>query len=157
MRFIEGHTIYQRTAPPMEIDALAGAGAIRSTADDMLTYLEANLHPEKIAARNSSVTPQSRTLSAALAKSHELQSDAGPGVRIGFAWLHDSASGDYWHNGGTLGYTSYVFFNPKGNYAAVVLLNTSIGGLGSRGSLADMVGRHISQRMAGKPAISLAN
>jgi hypothetical protein len=35
----------------------------------------------------------------------------------------------------------------------VVLLNTSIG---SNGSFADLLGLHIGQRLAGKPAISLA-
>jgi len=33
--------------------------------------------------------------------------------------------GNYWHNGATAAYSSYAFFNPKGDYAAVVLLNTS--------------------------------
>jgi hypothetical protein len=50
--------------------------------------------------------------------------------------------------------SSYAFFNPKADYAAVVLLNTT---LGSTGSFADRLGEHISQRLAGKPAISLAN
>ena len=58
----------------------------------------------------------------------------------------------YWHNGATGGYSAYVFFNPKGDYAAVVLLNTSIS---EKGSYADQLGEHISERLAGKPAISL--
>jgi serine-type D-Ala-D-Ala carboxypeptidase/endopeptidase len=63
-------------------------------------------------------------------------------------------SGNYWHNGATGGYSAYVFFNPKGDYAAVVLFNTAIG---ERGSFADRIGEHISERLAGKPAISLGN
>jgi D-alanyl-D-alanine-carboxypeptidase/D-alanyl-D-alanine-endopeptidase len=50
------------------------------------------------------------------------------------------------------GYSSYAFFNPKADYAAVVLFTT----LGSFGSFADRLGQHLSQRLAGKPAISLA-
>jgi len=36
----------------------------------------------------------------------------------------------------------------------VVLLNTTVG---PNGSFADRLGQHISQRLAGKPAISLGN
>jgi len=150
-RFIPGHTGDHHPAHAWELDAFAGAGAIRSTAGDMLTYLEANLHPEalKPAAKSTAAS----TLSAALTQQHELRADAGPGTRIALAWLFESESGYYWHNGATGGYSAYAFFNPKGDYAAVVLLNTT---LGSTGSFADRLGQHISQRLAGKPAISLA-
>jgi len=94
------------------------------------------------------------TLSAALVRQHELRADAMPGTRIALAWLFATESGIYWHDGATGGYSSFAFFNPKGDYAAVVLLNTSIG---QNGSFADRLGRHIGQRLAGKPAISLAN
>jgi D-alanyl-D-alanine-carboxypeptidase/D-alanyl-D-alanine-endopeptidase len=49
--------------------------------------------------------------------------------------------------------THSSFFNPKADYAAVVLSNTT---LGNTGSFADRLGERISQRMAGKPAISVA-
>jgi D-alanyl-D-alanine-carboxypeptidase/D-alanyl-D-alanine-endopeptidase len=96
----------------------------------------------------------SKTLSAALVQDHELHADAVGGMRIALAWLYEPDKGNYWHNGATGGYSSYGFFNPKGDYAAVVLYNTSIS---ERGSFADMVGEHISERLAGKPAISLGN
>jgi hypothetical protein len=54
---------------------------------------------------------------------------------------------------GTGGYSSYCFFDPKGNYAGVVLLNRTIGSTGV--SIANIIGEHISERFAGKPAISL--
>jgi D-alanyl-D-alanine-carboxypeptidase/D-alanyl-D-alanine-endopeptidase len=41
-RFIEGHDAKHNPAHAWDLDAFAGAGAIRSTAGDMLTYLEAN-------------------------------------------------------------------------------------------------------------------
>ena len=52
-RLIQGHTSDYRLARAWDQDALAGAGALRSTAADMLTYLEANLHPEKQASSGS--------------------------------------------------------------------------------------------------------
>jgi len=143
-RFIPGHDAEHRPAHAWDLVALAGAGGIRSTAGDMLTYLEAQLHPEKLS------NPK---LAAALAETHELRADAAPGLRIGLVWLYETDTGTYWHNGATGGYSSYVFFNPKGDYAAVVLSNTSIGG---SGSFADLLGHHIAQRLAGKPAVPLA-
>ncbi|MGD0860449.1 MAG: serine hydrolase domain-containing protein [Terracidiphilus sp.] len=151
-RFIPGHSADHRPAHAWDLDAFAGAGAIRSTAGDMLTYLEANLHPEALKPAGNS--PAAATLSAALTQQHELRADALGGSRIALAWLFVPESGSYWHNGATGGYSAFTFFNPKGDYAAVVLLNATIGG---NGSFADRLGQHIGQRLAGKPAISLAN
>lgn len=144
-RFIEGHDARHNPAHAWDLDAFAGAGAIRSTAADMLTYLAANLRPD---------TLHTGTLPAALAMSHEARADVSPTTRIAFAWLLNTDTGSYWHNGATGGYSSYALFNPKGNYALVVLFNTSIGG--PSGSFADRLGEHISQRLSGKPAIALA-
>jgi CubicO group peptidase (beta-lactamase class C family) len=149
-RFIPGHSADHKPAHAWDLDAFAGAGAIRSTAGDMLSYLEANLHPEGVKPESDSAA--AKTLAAALIQQHELRADAMPGTRIALAWLFEAETGNYWHNGGTGGYSSYAFFNPKGNYAAVVLLNTT---LGQMGSFADRVGQHISERLAGKPAIAL--
>ncbi len=151
-RFLPGHTPDHRPAHAWDLDAFAGAGAIRSTASDMLTYLEANLHPEGVKPVNASAT--SKTISDALAQDHELRADSMGGQQIALAWLYDPATGNYWHNGATGGYSAYAFFNPKGDYAAVVLVNTTIG---PRGSFADRIGEHLSERLAGKPAISLGD
>jgi len=118
----------------------------------MLGYVEANLHPEAV--KPVAQSPAGATLTAALARQHELRADAAPGMRIALAWLFEADSGNYWHNGGTGGYSSYAFFNPKGDYAAVVLFNTT---LGPTGSFADRLGQHIGQRLTGKPAISLGD
>jgi len=150
-RFIPGYDSEHRPAHPWDFDALAGCGAIRSTASDMLTYLQANLHPEKF--RPAVGLPASATLSAALAQSHQLRADAlGGGIAL--AWFLFPKTGEYWHNGGTGGYSSYAFFNKNADYAAIVLSNTAPG---KNGSFADRVGKHISERLEGKPAISLAN
>jgi len=149
-RFLTGHDSEHHPAHAWDLDALAGAGAIRSTAGDILTYLEANLQPDELKMAGQS----GATLAAALKQQHELRADVSPGMRIALAWLFETESGNYWHNGATGGYSAYAFFNPKGDYAAVVLLNTAIG---NNGSFADRVGQHISQRLAGKAAISLAN
>ena len=140
-RFIQGHDAEHRAAHAWDLDAMAGAGAIRSTAADMLTFLEAQLHPEKFPA-----------LAAAIAQTHELRADALPGMRIGLAWLYISKDGFYWHNGGTGGFSSYAFFDPKNDCVGVVLFNTS---LGPEGSFADLLGAHVRQRLIGEAAVPL--
>ena len=77
-RMIQAYDARHRPAVPWVLDALAGAGAIRG---DMLTYLEANLHPEDLASG-------AKTLSAALVQSHELRAAIGPGMRIALAWIY---------------------------------------------------------------------
>lgn len=151
-RFIPGHSGDHKPAHAWDQDAFSGAGAIRSTAPDMLIYLEANLHPESVKPAGSS--PAAKTIQAALVQDHELRADSFGGQRVALAWLFDPATGNYWHNGATGGYSAYAFFNPKGDYAAVVLLNAT---LSERGSYADRIGEHISERLAGKPAISLGD
>ena len=151
-RFLPGHTEDHRPAHAWDLDAFAGAGAIRSTASDMLIYLEANLHPEAVNPAIASAA--AKTISGALAQDHQLRAHSFGDQQVALAWLYDPATGNFWHNGATGGYSAYAFFNPKGDYAAIVLVNTSIG---PRGSFADRVGEHLNERLAGKPAISLGD
>ena len=148
-RFISGHDGHHRPAQGWDFEAFAGAGAIRSTADDMLTYIEANLHPDKLP-ESAAASADGKTLSAAITQAHELRADAMSGMRVALAWLFEPESGNYWHNGATGAFSAYIFFNPKGDYGAVVLVNTSVG---RSGSLADALGQHIGERLAGKPAL----
>ncbi len=152
-RFAEGHNAQHHVAHAWALDALAGAGAIRSTASDMLTYLEAQLHPDSVRHTAASGSP-SDTLTSALEMSHELRADAAPAMKVALAWLYETNTGSYWHNGATGGYSSYALFNPKEDYAAVVLFNTTIS---ENGSFADRLGEHVAQRLSGKPAVSLSN
>jgi CubicO group peptidase (beta-lactamase class C family) len=150
-RFIQGHSADHRPSHAWDLDALAGAGAIRSTASDMLTYVSAELHPDQLRLPHST---QAHTLPAALKLSQQLRSEAAPGMQIAFNWLYITADGTYWHNGATGGFSSFAFFNPKQDYAGVVLLNTTVS---PTGSYADLVGHHLEQRLAGKQAISLGD
>ena len=142
-RLIQGYNTEHRPVPAWDLDALAGAGAIRSTAGDMLTYLEANLYPEKLPSG----------LRDALLQSHQLRADVAPGMRIALAWIRNTDTGIYWHNGAISGYSSYAFFHPGKGYAAVVLLNQAPGFF----PFAEVLGEHIRQRLAGEPAVSLAS
>jgi CubicO group peptidase (beta-lactamase class C family) len=83
---------------------------------------------------------------------HQLRADALPGMKVGLAWLFQTKSGAFWHNGGTGGYSSYALFNPQEDYSVVVLFNTTID---QAGSFADRLGEHLAERLSGKPALSL--
>ena len=147
-RFIPGHLSNHQPAHAWDLNAFAGAGGVRSTAGDMLKYLEAQLHPQKINLLNS---PNARTLPAAIIQSQKLQADVGSGSKIAFAWMFNSKFA-YWHNGATGGYSSIAFFNQDENFAAIVLLNTAIS---KRRTFEEMLAEHIIERFMGRQAISL--
>ncbi|MGC2214059.1 MAG: serine hydrolase domain-containing protein [Silvibacterium sp.] len=151
-RFIEGHDGDHRAAHAWDLDALAGAGGIRSTAADMLTYLEAQLHPESLPL-SVSASAQGKTLPAAIAACHVIHAKVGSGMSIALNWFREDETGNYWHNGATGGYSAYAMFNPEKNFAVIVLSNTT---LGPNGSFADKLGLHIFQRLTGMQAMSLA-
>jgi len=150
-RFITGHDPEHRPAHAWDLDALAGAGAIRSTAADMLNYLDAQLHPDRLSA---TVLAQAngKTLPAAIAMSQVPRAEVSKTSHIALNWLRVDATGTYWHNGGTGGYSSFASFNPAQDVAIVVLSNTAVGPSG----FTDKLGAHISQRLNGKEAVSLA-
>jgi len=149
-RLIAGHDGQHRPAQPWDLDALAGAGGIRSTAADMLTYLEAQLHPDALP-KDALKTPQGKTLPAAIAMCHVVHAEAMPGMHIALNWLRNDGTGSFWHNGATGGYSSYAMFNPQKDFALIVLSNTSI----NSDDFTDKLGAHIAQRLEGRPAVSL--
>jgi CubicO group peptidase (beta-lactamase class C family) len=97
-----------------DIPTLAGAGAIRSTAVDMLKYLAANQGFQK-----SDLYP-------AMKLAHKNSRIEGNSPIVGLAW-HTMVFNDLeivWHNGGTGGYRTFAGFVKDGNRAVVVLSNT---------------------------------
>lgn len=94
---------------------LAGCGAVRSTVNDMLKFVAANLEltdtPLKFAVRRM------RAVTKGI---------GAPDLEIGMAW-HVFTKFDtriWWHNGGTYGYRSFVGFNPAKKEGVVLLCNT---------------------------------
>jgi CubicO group peptidase (beta-lactamase class C family) len=109
---------YTRAGPTpyWSFDALAGAGALRSTARDLLRFLRAHLRPDP--------TP----LTASLRRTHRIRHRTER-LALTTSW-HASDGPDgarlYWHNGGTGGFRSFVGFNPQADRAVVVLVNQAL-------------------------------
>jgi len=115
-RLAVGHGGKLNTVPNWDLPTLAGAGALRSTANDMLTFLAANMGYTK--------TPMAPAMAAML----DARRPTGtPGLEVALGW-HIFTKEDamvVWHNGGTGGYRSFIGFNPKTRVGVVVLANAS--------------------------------
>lgn len=141
---VPGYDTKLRPAHEWDMASLSGAGGIRSTVNDMLTYLEAQLHPDRLSPSILN-SPQGETLPAAIVASQILYREALPGMHIALNWLYVDNSGTYWHNGGTGGFSSYACFNHKDDFGLVVLCNMAAS------AFTDALGRHIALRFTGKP------
>lgn len=149
-RFAQGYNGDHQPAHAWDLDALVGAGGIRSTADDTLTYLQAQLHPEQLH-ETAKATVAGQTLPAAIEASHVLHGEAWPGMHIALNWFHMDDGLGFWHGGGTGGFSSYALFNPERDYAVVVLCNTAPNGFVER------LGANVAQRIEGKQAVSMSD
>jgi len=132
-----GHDLDGNLAQNWDLPTFAGAGALRSTANDMLKFAAA--------AANTQTGP----LGKALAMAQEPRAAAGgPATRIGLNWITRYTNTDtiVWHNGGTGGYRTFIGVEPSRHIGVVVLTNTG-GGLGG-----DDIGFHLLDS-----SISLAN
>jgi len=115
-RLAMGHSAGLVQVKNWDIDALAGAGAIRSTVADMLKFMAANMGLE----------PSPLAKATAMAR-QDLRDTTVPGMRIGLAW-HLMTRPDtviVWHNGETGGYHSFAGFDLKKGLGVVVLSNSA--------------------------------
>jgi serine-type D-Ala-D-Ala carboxypeptidase/endopeptidase len=104
-----GHDDRGNAAKNWDLDALAGAGALRSTANDMLRYLKANMGIGQSA------------LATAMNFAQRPPSDL---AKTGLAWV-TTDKGIVWHNGGTGGYRSFLGFTADRRRGVIILTNTS--------------------------------
>lgn len=113
-RFVPGHQGNSgEVTPAWDLGVFEGAGALRSTAHDLLLYVSAFMHPSGPLAKAMSMTLEPRRPAA---------NDTN---RIGLAWQIEMRNGKtvVWHNGMTGGYASFVGFVPESDRGVVVLTN----------------------------------
>ncbi len=113
-RLAAGHNAELRAVPNWDIPALAGAGALRSTANDLLIFLAASL-----GYTNTRLSP-------AMGAMIKVRRPAPPLGEIGLGWLIRKTADDeiIWHNGGTGGYRSFAGYLARARAGVVVLSNT---------------------------------
>lgn len=116
-RLAPGHDESGARVAGWRFDAIAAAGALRSTLADMLRWVAVN------------ADPASHPLGPVLASAHAARRPAdGPGREAGLGWQRlQTPSGRriVWHNGGTGGYRSFIGFDETTGLGVVVLANTA--------------------------------
>ena len=121
-RLVIGTNRWGRAHPQAwTFDAMAGAGALWSTVDDLVVFLRAQLWPPDDG------------LGEAIRLSH--QTLAGEGrIALAMAWMRLSGRDGslLWHNGGTAGYRSFVGVD-HGRQRGVVVLGSSDRSVDRRG------------------------
>jgi CubicO group peptidase (beta-lactamase class C family) len=115
-RLAVGHAYALEPTPNWDLGALSAAGALRSTANDLLTFLSANLGYTR--------TPLSQAMAAML----KVRRDRDRGT-IGLGWFFDLRGGVeiVSHSGSTGGYQSFIGYDPKARIGVVVLSNSGAG------------------------------
>ena len=115
-RLAQGHDSGLDWAANWDLPTLAGAGALRSTANDLFTFLEACLGVRE--------TP----LAPAFARMLAVRRRAWTQMDVAFGWFVSSRNDDeiVWKDGETGGYTSFVGYSMKSRLASIVLSNAVI-------------------------------
>jgi CubicO group peptidase (beta-lactamase class C family) len=117
-RLAPGHDEGGRPAGLWDIPTLAGAGALRSTVNDMLKYVRAN------------ADSNSKPLGRVLATTHgERRPTPSANMTIGLAWHRLTRPGGrtiVWHNGGTGGYRTFAGYDEASGLGVVVLSNSAV-------------------------------
>ena len=115
-RLAIGHNLIGEAVPSWDWPMLAGAGALRSTANDLLKYVSANLGLVL-----SHLTPL-------MEKTHAVYFDRPNGPHLGLAWFTTlrQKTKIILHDGRTLGSSSFVGFD-KSRCRGVVILSNSTG------------------------------
>lgn len=114
-RFAVPHDEYLRQTKPWNLSVLAGAGALRSTASDLLTFAEAAMNPASPIADAMALTLSDRT------------DQVGSDNQTALGWMILPAPGGEVlnHGGGTGGFRSFLAMQPASGRAVVGLTNSA--------------------------------
>ncbi|MEX0272534.1 serine hydrolase [Leptolyngbyaceae cyanobacterium UHCC 1019] len=114
-RFATGHNLLGQPVPYWDLSTLAGAGALRATANDLLKFLAANLQLG------------SSPLNPILQKTHVVQAPTetlGMAIALGWHILNHHETEIIFHDGGTGGFRSFLGFVKQKRLGIVVLSNS---------------------------------
>ncbi|MBB5645028.1 serine hydrolase [Pedobacter cryoconitis] len=111
-RFAKVYNLEAKEVKAWDLDALVGAGGLRSTVNDMLIYADNNIE---------SKNPD---LAKAFELTHQVTFSKDPMVGLGWHIMKPTTDTYYWHNGGTGGSRSFIIININKKTAVVVLSNS---------------------------------
>lgn len=111
-KLVKGHNEMGMITSNWDFPHFGGAGAIRSTTEDMMKYIQAQFTIETFA------------------KTHTTRLTMGGSTKIGLGWIttpsQSTGENIVWHNGGTGGYRSFTGFVKNYNFGVIVLNNTPL-------------------------------
>lgn len=135
-RLVPGYNSDGEATPPWRFDALAGAGALRSTMPDMIHFVRLNMVPERV--------PE---LTEAL-KLAQTPAAERPNGQMGLGWHVgldvEGGAQVLWHNGETGGYHAFIALDPKRLKGVVILA-------AGASEQVDLLGAVLLQRLRGLP------
>lgn len=113
----EGHNEHGNVVPLWDLPMFAGAGALRSNVEDLLTFLAANIGPAET------------QLERSMRVSHEVRESMNAESDIGLNWLVRNVGDErvVWHGGATAGFRTFIGFDPDTDIGVVVLTNSAHG------------------------------
>ncbi|QKG85416.1 beta-lactamase family protein [Kroppenstedtia pulmonis] len=115
-RLLQGFDHQGNPVPHWEYNVFAGAGALRSSAGDLLRFLKGNLVPPA-------------TLKEAIPLSHQVRVKVSDGLSACLGWQKNENTGWLGHNGETAGFSSFMALHQKKEQAIIVLCNRERGGV----------------------------
>jgi D-alanyl-D-alanine-carboxypeptidase/D-alanyl-D-alanine-endopeptidase len=115
-RLVPGHDTTLQKVANWDLPTLAGAGALRSTANDLMRFLEACQGRRQT------------SLSGAFASLLDVRRPAdGAGLYVASGWFVQTAHGDelVWKDGDTGGYATFIGYSARTRVAALLLSNSA--------------------------------
>jgi CubicO group peptidase (beta-lactamase class C family) len=115
-RLASGHSARGDRVPAWDLPGLAGAGALRSTAADLLRFLD------------TQVTATPSALAWAAGRTHHPRVQVSRRLEVGLGWHISPLLGRWrmlWHNGSTGGFASFAGLVKETRVAVIALANTA--------------------------------
>lgn len=116
-RAAQGHNSFFSLMPHWDLNVLEGAGVLKTTASDLLSFLKFNM------------TPDSSDLGRAAVLAHQPRADTdNSDTKIGLAWetLPYGKHTVIAHSGATGGFIANLIFDPQEKIGAIALSNTDM-------------------------------
>lgn len=113
--------------------SFAGAGMLKSTAADMLSYLQKSIHPPDADSRRIIERLTEGTLTLA------------PKLKVARGWHMLEETGQptiFWHNGGTYGFSTFAAFEKSTDCGVIIVLNAF-----NKNSICDPLGFRIIKQL----------